>query len=144
MKLAELRLPSNVLAKATVDGLEYAWPLDCIPEVIIAARDANLVNIGGQLQFQLGGCGTCECYWLEVDTYKSVPTSLSWRERVVRTAQAALEQYEHLRRESDFLAEGESAFPETFASYRQLGLNPADAMLFIWYFETFEETQSEK
>ena len=144
MRLAELSLPPHILAKASVHGLEYAWPVDSIPEVIEAALNANLVNIGGQLQFQLEGCGTCECYWLEVDTFKSVPKSLPWQDRVAQSAKAALDQYSNLRRKSDFLAEGRGAFQKTFREYEQLGRNPADAMRFVWYFEAFEETQSNK
>jgi hypothetical protein len=142
MILAELSLPQEILAQASVDGLEYAWPIDFIPEVIEAARVAKLVNIGGQLQFRLEGCGTCECYWIEVDTYKSVSTFLPWQERVVRTANAALSSYAKLRLNCDFLAEGRRAFPKAFADYEHLGRAPADAMFFVWYFASFEETQS--
>ena len=142
MRSAELSLPKDILAQASVDGPEFAWPVECIPKVIKAARDADLINIGGQLQFRLRGCGTCECYWVEVDTYKSVLKSLSWQERVIQTANTAPAEYSRLQMEFDFLAEGQRAFPKTFAEYEHLGHDPADAMYFVWYLEAFNEPRA--
>jgi hypothetical protein len=87
--LAERHLPDKILKLASLRGNEYAWPINDIPLAIEAACQANLISIGGQLQFRLPDDTTCECYWVEVDTYKSVPESLSWNERVAQTAVVA-------------------------------------------------------
>ena len=83
---AEGALPPVLLGRASLVGNEYAWRVDDIPNVIEAARAANLVSIGGQLQFRLPDGGTCECYWVQVDTYQSVDRALPWKVRVERTA----------------------------------------------------------
>ena len=70
---SEKSLPDHILSRATVRGNEYAWKTGDIPKVIEAARAAQLASIGGQLQLRLHDEGTCECYWVEVDTYREVP-----------------------------------------------------------------------
>ena len=60
MTSTELRLPHDLLQRASLRGSEYAWPIEDIPKVIEAARQANLASIGGQLQFRLPDGGTCE------------------------------------------------------------------------------------
>ena len=62
----EQALPSKLVGRASLRGREHAWSLDDIPNVIEAAREAQLISIGGQLQFRLPDGGTCECYWIEV------------------------------------------------------------------------------
>jgi len=106
MRPTELRLPHAILQRASLRANEYAWPIEDIPNVIEAARQANLASIGGQLQFRLPDGGTCECYWVEVDTYKSVPASLPWQERVDQTAAVALADFSHLLSKFDFVTEG--------------------------------------
>src|SRR5258708_4550498 len=66
MTAPESRLPQHLIERASKRGRELAWSLDDIPEVIEAARDANLVSVGGQLQFRFQDGTTCECYWVEV------------------------------------------------------------------------------
>jgi hypothetical protein len=102
MTSTELRLPHDVLQRASLRGNEYAWPIEDIPKVIEAARQANLASIGGQLQFRLPDGGTCECHWVEVDTYTSVPASLPWRERVNQTATVALADFSRLISQFDY------------------------------------------
>jgi hypothetical protein len=116
---AELRLPRHLIERASKDG-EFAWSIDDVPAVIEAARDANLASIGGQLQFRFPGA-TCECYWVEVDTYKSVPSWASWQERVDRTAAVARAEFALLLRKFNFLAEGRNSFPEVFAETERRG-----------------------
>ena len=128
--MTEPRLPSEILAKASVRSDEYAWRVDDIPSVIDAARQAGLVNIGGQLQFR-GPEFTCECYWVEVDAYKAVPSDLPFQVRVDRTAEAATWAFETLSREVDLLAEGRTAFANVLGRYDDNALR--DMMWFVWY-----------
>jgi hypothetical protein len=130
---AERHLPRDILQRASLRGNEYAWALYDIPHVIEAARQAGLVNIGGQLQFRIPGGSTCECYWVEVDTYRSISKHLSWSERVERTAATALEEFERLPSKFDFLAEGRRGFAQHLDEFERLGHDPAEAMCFVWY-----------
>jgi hypothetical protein len=132
----ETRLPADLLARASLAGKEYAWHPDDIPAVIEAARAANLVNIGGQLQFRFPWGGTCECYWVEVNTGVSAGNNaLSWRDRVELSAEGALRDFAKLRAEVDFLAAGMEGFGKHLDAFRAEGGDPADAMCFVWYIE---------
>lgn len=139
MQFPEKLLPHGLLARATRRGNEYAWSLEDIPKVISAAKEADLVSIGGQLQFRFPHGGTCECYWVEVDTHKAAPKSLPWSERVECAAEAALADFHGLRTEYDFHAEGRSAFAEEFRKFEARGGDPAAAMCFVWYVASPDE-----
>lgn len=134
--MATEKLPQSLLEKASLRGKEYAWPLAVIPEVIEAARKANLLNIGGQLQFRIPDGGTCDCYWVGVYTYKSVPENLPWAERVDLAAKVALEDFQILRETSDFLAEGREGFSAPIDEYINAGGDINTAMCFVWYLST--------
>lgn len=131
----EQLLPAEMLAKASLEGKEYVWRLSDIPDVIDAAEKANLVNIGGQLQFRLP-TGTCECYWIEVDACKSLTSSMRWSERVRRSASVARADYAELRRVKDFVAEGRDAFEPYFREFKAIGGNLDEVMRFVWYLES--------
>ena len=133
MQFPEKLLPYDLLNRATLRGMEYAWRLDDIPGVIKAAREADLVSIGGQLQFRFPEGPTCECYWVEVDTYQKVVMNLTWAERVTRTAEVALIDFCELQTRWDFLAEGRIGFDEEFQKWEAKGVDPASAMCFVWY-----------
>jgi hypothetical protein len=124
--------PSELLGKASRVGNEYAWPIAEIPAVIAAAKSANLVSIGGQLQFRLP-MGICECYWVEVDTDRDVPNSIPWQERVERTAASAIDQFERLEQEFNFTEEGRKAFPAHLNEAERRGCSAASCMCFVWY-----------
>lgn len=136
---SEELLPDRILARATLRGREYAWKIGDIAHVIEAAEAAQLASIGGQLQFRLPDGGTCECYWVEVDTYREVPEDLEWPERVSRTAEAARSQFMRLREERDFIAEGRSAFASHLEAFEAQGGDVNDALCFVWYVESESE-----
>ncbi len=127
------KLPAGLLSRASLRGGEYAWPLAEIPAVIEAARAANLLNVGGQLQFRLPDDAVCECYWVEVDTYRTVAKEQPWGTRVEAAASDALSAFNQLSDEYDFLAEGQKGFAEHLAALKAAGRDPEDAMCFVWY-----------
>jgi hypothetical protein len=133
-------MPKYLLDRATLRGNEYAWGIGDIPEVIEAARQADLVSIGGQLQFRFPGGGTCECYWIEVDTHKSVSPDLPWSERVEDSAAAARSQFQDLLDQYDFIAEGRPAFAEYMDEFEANGGDLNDAICFVWYVQTKQES----
>lgn len=141
------RLPKSLLERASLEGNEYAWPIADIPKVIEAAKNANLINIGGQLQFRVPdkfGGGICECYWVEVDTYKSVPCELPWDERVTKTADAALSDFENLKAQCDFLKEGWISFEKHLIEAESLGGVAEEMMCFVWYTHDYDEEEEIK
>lgn len=133
LKTAYRHLPADILGRASRRGNEYAWAIDDIPQVIEAARQAGLVNVGGQLQFRFPDGGTCECYWIGVDTYRSVSKDLPWPERVDRTAAAAVAAFSRLPSEFDFVAEGRSAFARHIQEFEEQGHAADEALCFVWY-----------
>jgi hypothetical protein len=132
---AETHLPPWLLARATLRGNEYAWSPADVETVIEEARNANLISVGGQLQFRLPA-GTCECHWVDVDTHLFVPTDLPWPERVQKTAEAALHQFRRIRAECDFIAEGRKGFAKKLAEYEATGHPIENAICFVWYVDS--------
>jgi hypothetical protein len=135
----ETFLAAHIRERGTLRGNEWAWPISEIPTVIEAARLAGAVNVGGQLQFRLPGGGTCELYWIEVDTLKAIPSDAPRQDRVEQTADVALSQFQDLQQRFDFLAEGQSAFGQHLDAITAAGGDPLDAMCFVWYFEARPE-----
>jgi len=136
---AEQYLPQELLQRASLRGNEYAWRLDDIPLVIQAAKDANLVNSGGQLQFRIPNGGTCEIYEIEVNTHRSVPKSLPWAERVEKTAIVALDQFMSLRTDYDLIPYGRLVFGQALAEAEANGSSLEEVMCFVWYVLSEEE-----
>ncbi len=139
---AERRLPKELLERASVRGNEYAWSVADIPKVIDAAQKAGLVSIGGQLQFRLRDGGTCECYWVEVDTDKTMPSALSWDDRVARSAEIAAADFERLKAQYDFLEEGRRGFSGHLEEAEKRGEDLSEAMCFVWYVMSVDEARS--
>ena len=132
-------LPEQILNCASLRGHEFAWSITDIPQVIAEAKAANLVTIGGQLQFRLRNGVTCECYWVEVETLKTIPPNMSWEEKVVHTAVEANRQFKVLTEQVDFLSEGRKAFAKLFSQKAATDSDLTNAMCFVWYFETIGE-----
>lgn len=136
----ETLLPKELIARASLRGREYAWPISDIPKVIEADRSCGLVSIGGQLQFRFPEGPTCECYWVEVDTYKAMPDGItSWSHRVALSADVAKASFQRLLETFDFLDEGRKAFPQVFSDFEKSGQDVSDAMCFVWYLKAENE-----
>lgn len=140
---AEQHLPQELLQRASLRGNEYAWRLDDIPLVIQAAKVANLVNVGGQLQFRIPDGATREIYEIEVNTYRSVPKSLPWTERVKKTAIVALDQFNSLKTDYDLIPYGRHVFGQTLAEAEANGYSLEEIMCFVWYVRSEEDEAAE-
>ena len=92
--MVEHLLSPDVLAKATLRGNEYAWPLAYVEAAIEDGRRRGLAVVGGQAQFRLPGAGTYEFYWIDVDT-SDRQTDEPWPAYVDRSAAEALEKFRH-------------------------------------------------
>jgi hypothetical protein len=132
----QARLPSNLLQRASLLNDEYGWALADIPAVIEAARDGELLNVGGTLQFRIPqkfGGHNCDCYWVSVNTYESVPEDRRWGERVVKAAQTALADFLHLRIKYDFIKEGMVEYAAELKAAEAQGAKLEDLMYFAWH-----------
>jgi hypothetical protein len=97
MKATETLLPKDLIARASLRGREYAWPISEIFKVIEAACSC----IGGQLQFSFPDGPTCECYWVEVDSHKAIPEgATSSSDQVALSADPARAAQRSLRPEN--------------------------------------------
>lgn len=121
--------PKHLLDRATLRGSEFAWRLDDIPSVIKAVEAAGYVNIGGQLQFRLHECGTCECYEVEVNTGKTLE-KLDRSKQVSASAAEALRQFERLPYEFDFIVQGRAGFGKFFDEHGVTESDIREAMCF--------------
>jgi len=92
-----------------------------------------MVSIGGQLQFRFPDGATCECYWVAVDTSKTVSADLPKTELVAQSAAAAVSAFDTLKTRYDFLAEGRSNFSKHFKEFEASGGNPSEVVCFVWY-----------
>jgi|GWRWMinimDraft_6_1066014.scaffolds.fasta_scaffold04719_3 hypothetical protein len=144
MKPSEQFLPNDILDRSTLIGNEYSWTVGDVPRVIEAARLANLVSIGGQLQFRFPDGEVCECYWVQVDTFQSVPAELPWSERVSRTAEAAASQFQFLLEKYDFISEGRSGFARYLDAFEMQGGDLNEIMRFVWYVESEDEAEQHR
>ncbi len=135
--LAEALLPADILAPADFRHNEYAWRVADLPDVIAAARDTNLRNLGGQLQIRTDEA-IGECYWVAVDACQTISEALPWEVQVRMSADMALKNLAEISEEFDFAQELRDAFPEPVAAYEAAGHSLADAIWFAWYvdFET--------
>ncbi len=131
-ELIESRLPAEILAKADLRHNEYAWRVDDLPAVIAAAKDLNLLNLGGQLQLRTAEA-IGEVYWVAVDPCQNVPEDLPWDVRVRMAADFSLRDLAEIQAEFDFLQELRDAFPEPVAKLQEAGGNLEDALWFTWY-----------
>ena len=106
-----------------------------IRKVIEAVRDANAVNLGGQLQLRLPEMDTIEFPAIEVDALTSMPTGLAWQDQVEVSATNALAQLSDLEKCFDFEAEARAAVTGKIDDWRaQEGLF-REAIHFAWYFQ---------
>lgn len=129
--MCEQFLPPAILSKGTQRGNEYAWPLSVVKEVIAAAKDCGLANLGGQIQYRIPE-GTCELYWLTVGSRERSPGE-SWDHYVSRSAEEVLTGFRGLK-DTDFIAEGVRNF-DVLKRLQMEGVDLSQYLCFVLYFE---------
>ena len=125
-------LPSSVLNRASLRGNEYGWPLAVVEEAVNAAAASGLANLGGQAQFRIPD-GTCELYWLSLDSGERWPDE-PWESYVVRSAAEVLVQFAALRERTDFIKEA-LLWPE-LAQLHATGVDLNQYLCFVLSFVT--------
>ena len=125
--ISEKQLPAEILERADYRSSEFAWRPSDIPAVVEAARAANLLNLGGDLQIRAPSGKWGEPIGVSVDT-DSVTDDLSWAVRVDETAKVALANFEALQKECDFEAIAREAFPTLLEEVD----DPNEVIFFGW------------
>ena len=123
----ELLLPERIRLKADIRGNEYAWRRADLPEVLAAAREAELATLGGEVQFRLED-GTCELYWHSFDSAKRADGE-SWSSYVERTNRETLASLERLPSEETLVVDGVTKFE----FLRDCANRGVDLLDFLWY-----------
>ncbi|MEM6384437.1 MAG: hypothetical protein AAF739_17340 [Pseudomonadota bacterium] len=78
--------------------------------------------------------GTCEAYWLNVDTFDSSMIEEPWQKKVARIAREALEWFQSLQESLDLATEGRKACrDEDFQRHLAAGGDLDEALCFVWY-----------
>lgn len=128
---AEKQLPAEILRRADARHGELAWRPSDIPAVIEAARSANLVNLGGDLQIRAPSGKWGEAVGFGIDT-GSVPNDLPWPARVEESAKLALAEFRALRDNFDLEAIARESFPTLVAEVD----DAKEVIFFGWWVES--------
>ena len=129
-KLDEDRLPEAVLAKASLRGSEYAWPLPDVEDAIAAAKACGLTTLGGQAQFRFPD-GTCELHWVNAQATER-QLGETWDAYVLHSAADMTTQFRRVVASTDFGAEARD-WPFLRAKV-EAGVPVMDYLCFVLYF----------
>ena len=127
----EALLPPAILAKATLRGNEYAWPLETVEETILAAQASGLATLGGQAQFRIPD-GTCEMYWLDADA-SGRRDGEPWLQFAARSALEVVAGFRQKVVPADFHAEARQ-WP-ILREKIEAGVNVMNYLCFVLYFQ---------
>jgi hypothetical protein len=126
------------VALADLRGNELAWHPTDIPAVIEAARCANLISLGGNLQVRapsgLWGEAAGEGFSVEVSD------DLPWERQVEETAKVGLALFQSFQERFDFESIAREAFPQLVAEVSQT----KDVIFFSWAVADEQEAKSLK
>jgi len=123
-------LSADVIEKASLGGLEYAWRPSDVEIAIQDARHHHLETIGGQAQF-LFPDATCELYWIEIGPSERRANE-RWCDGVERSADEAIARFRDRMSKTDWDAEAK-AWPFLCAQL-QVGIDVMDHLYFALYF----------
>jgi hypothetical protein len=128
---SEKQLPAEILQRADTRHGELAWRPSDIPAVIEAARSANLVSLGGDLQIRSPSGKWGEPIGFGIDTAR-VSNDLPWHEQVEESAKAALVDFRALQDKFDLEAIARESFPELVAEVADV----KEVIFFGWWVES--------
>ena len=131
MEDPEQQLPDDILQRADARHGELAWRPSDIPAVIEAARQANLVCLGGDLQIRAPSGMWGEPIGVGIDTGRVVK-GLPWDAQVEESAEAALAEFQALRDKFDFKALAAEAYPTLVAEVD----DPSEVIFFGWWVQS--------
>lgn len=127
----ETQLPAEILERADARHGELAWRPTDIPAVIEAARQANLVSLGGDLQIRAPSGKWGEPVGFGIDTAR-VSKTLSWDVQVEEAAKTALADFETLLDRFDLAAVATESFPALVAEVE----DASEVIFFGWWVQS--------
>jgi hypothetical protein len=135
MDASEEQLPAEILERADRRSNELAWRPSDIPDVIEAARRANLISLGGDLQIRApsGLWGEPVGAGFSIELADDLP----WERRVEETAKTGLAQFLSFRERFDFEAIAHDSFPTLVAEVAEA----KDVIFFSWIVANQEEAK---
>lgn len=124
------------MALADLRGNELAWHPTDIPAVIEAARCANLISLGGNVQVSApsGFWGEAAGEGFSVEVSDDLP----WERQVEETAKVGLALFQSFQDRFDFELIAREAFPQLVTEVRQT----KDVIFFSWAVADEQETKS--
>jgi hypothetical protein len=130
VKEPEKQLPAEILQRADTRHGELAWRPSDIPAVIEAAKRANLISLGGDLQIRApsGKWGEPIGYGIDI----RVPNDLRWHDQVEEAARSALTAFRALQDEFDLQAVARESFPTLVAEVDDV----EEVIFFGWWLES--------
>ena len=126
----EKQLPAEILQRADARHGELAWRPSDIPAVIEAARCANLVSLGGDLQIRAPSGKWGEPIGFGIDT--KVSNDFPWQAQVEESAKVALAEFQALHENFDLEAIARESFPALVAEVD----DAKDVIFFGWLVES--------
>lgn len=126
-----MQLPLEILQRADTRHGELAWRPSDIPAVIEAARRANLVSLGGDLQIRAPSGKWGEPIGFGIDTAR-VSNELPWDAQVEESAKAALADFHALQDKFDFEDIARESFPALVTEVD----DAKDVIFFSWWVES--------
>lgn len=131
MREPEKQLPADILQRADARHGELAWRPSDIPAVIEAARCANLISLGDDLQIRAPSGKWGEPIGLGINT-SCVPNDLPWQAQVEESAKVALAKFQALQDKFDFEAIARELFPALVAEVDDV----REVIFFGWLVES--------
>ena len=122
-------LPEDLLRRADVRWGELAWHPADIPAVIEAAKDANLINLGGHLQVRASSS-----YGESVYAYfhYNLQDGQPWEQQVERSAKEALQFIQSFKGNSEFIAIARESWPALMDEAEAAKSDPMSVVYFSW------------
>lgn len=97
----------------------------------MAAKRANLVSLGGNLQVRVPSGRWGESIYASVDSSR-IADDLPWQRRVEESAKAALADFQSLQSECDFVVIARESFPTLMEEAEAATGDPTNAVFFSW------------
>jgi hypothetical protein len=126
----QVDLPSELVAKASRRGNEFAWCPSDFPAVLSRAEELGLACLAGQFQFRAPEA-TCEMYWLSADPTDRLPGE-SWQAYLSRSISEVRVKFSSLLQSTDFGTEA-LRWPDV-PELSGVGAQPEKYLCFVAYF----------
>ena len=130
--LPEDSLPDAIRALGDLRGNEYAWPLNNVEHVLVAACANKLATVGGQVQVRTNDA-ICELYWHAADADPRTDSE-SWHDYVNRSTFQVAQRFRALPRPSALADEAYRSFDHLRSAFKSAA-DVTSSLCFVLYFD---------